>query len=165
MHAFDILGDPVRRRLVELLAEQPEVSAGELTETVKAEFGISQPAVSNHLKVLREAGFARSQRRGSRRWYALEGAPLTEVQEWVEHYTALWAGRLDALDTEIRRGRRNRGPSPAAPRSRTATPAAATKGTTQGTTRGSTKATTKGTTKATTGRSRTTSPPTAHPTI
>ena len=57
MHAFDVLGDPVRRRILELLADG-EVSSGEIAAVVQAEFGISQPAVSQHLKVLRESGFA-----------------------------------------------------------------------------------------------------------
>lgn len=107
MHALDVLGDPVRRRLVELLrdGEQP---AGTLGEQVTAEFGISQPAVSQHLRVLRDAGFARVRAVGNRRLYALEPAPLQEVDAWLEPYRASWAHRLDALDTEIRRGRRDR---------------------------------------------------------
>lgn len=121
MHAFDILGDPVRRRLVELLAHDAESTAGTLTEAVRAEFGISQPAVSNHLRVLREAGFASSERRGSHQWYSLRPEPLNEVRGWVERTTALWSGRLDALDTEIRRGARARSSAPATRRHTTST--------------------------------------------
>ena len=107
MHAFDVLGDPVRRRLVELLREG-EQPAGVLGARVTAEFGISQPAVSQHLRVLRDAGFARARAVGNRRLYALEPAPLQEVDAWLEPYRVHWAQRLDALDTEIRRGRRDR---------------------------------------------------------
>ncbi|HWL77333.1 metalloregulator ArsR/SmtB family transcription factor [Microbacterium sp.] len=105
MHALDVLGDPVRRRLVELLAERDR-TAGELTEIVTAEFGISQPAVSNHLRVLRESGFARSRPEGTRRIYALEAARTAEVTDWVQRHLAFWSQRLDALETEVRRGRR-----------------------------------------------------------
>ena len=104
MHAFDVLGDPVRRRLIELLAEADR-TAGELTETIRAEFGISQPAVSNHLRVLRDSGFARSAPDGPRRVYALGGERIAEVQDWVQTHLGFWGNRLDALDTELRRGR------------------------------------------------------------
>ena len=107
MQALDTLGDPVRRRLVELLREG-EQAAGTLGGQVQAEFGISQPAVSQHLRVLRETGFARVRADGNRRLYALQTRPLQEIDTWLEPYRALWAQRLDALDTEIRRGRRDR---------------------------------------------------------
>ncbi|MDP9791927.1 DNA-binding transcriptional ArsR family regulator [Catenuloplanes nepalensis] len=107
MHAFDILGDPVRRRILELLADG-ERAAGEIGAVVQAEFGISQPAVSQHLKVLREHGFARVRSEGTRRLYAVEPAPLREVDAWLEHFRGFWAQRLDALGTELARGRRAR---------------------------------------------------------
>ncbi|GAB7047406.1 ArsR/SmtB family transcription factor [Catenuloplanes indicus] len=107
MHAFDILGDPVRRRILELLADG-ERAAGEIGAVVQAEFGISQPAVSQHLKVLREHGFARVRSEGTRRLYAVEPAPLREVDAWLEHFRGFWAQRLDALGTELARGRRTR---------------------------------------------------------
>jgi DNA-binding transcriptional ArsR family regulator len=66
VHAFDVLGDPVRRRILELLASG-EQSSGAITETIRAEFGISQPGVSQHLRVLREAGFATVRPEGTRR--------------------------------------------------------------------------------------------------
>lgn len=103
MIAFEILGDPVRRRLVELLAPG-EKTAGELTATIGAEFGISQPAVSNHLRVLRDAGFAHAQRQGSARLYALDPAALDPVDDWVRQQRAFWEQRLDALGTELARG-------------------------------------------------------------
>ena len=108
MNAFDILGDPVRRRIVELLAPG-DVAAGKVTEVIQAEFGISQPAVSSHLRTLREAGFATFRREGTRRLYALEHRPLREVSEWVERQTAFWNQRLDALATEVARGNRAAG--------------------------------------------------------
>lgn len=113
MHALDVLGDPVRRRLVELLADPTTadtgtVPAGELTRTVMAEFGISQPAVSNHLRVLRETGFATSERAGSRRLYALAPSALDDVEDWLTRHGRFWSPRLDALDTEVARGRRRR---------------------------------------------------------
>ncbi len=106
MHAFAILSDPVRRRIVELLAEG-ERSAGEITDAVRAEFGISQPAVSSHLRVLREAGFAVSRSQGARRLYALEPGPLREVRDWADRQTAFWNQRLDALGTEVARANRS----------------------------------------------------------
>ncbi|MGW0230138.1 ArsR/SmtB family transcription factor [Actinopolymorpha singaporensis] len=108
MHAFDVLGDPVRRRILELLADG-EQSAGAIVETIRAEFGISQPAVSQHLRVLRENGFAHVRAEGTRRLYAVDTAPLREIDEWLERYRRFWTQRLDALGTELRRGRRARG--------------------------------------------------------
>jgi DNA-binding transcriptional ArsR family regulator len=107
VHAFDILGDPVRRRLLELLADG-ELSAGDLTEVIGREFGISQPAVSQHLRVLRESGFASVRPDGARRLYAVEADPLRAVDEWLDAFRSFWTPRLAALDTEIARGKRAR---------------------------------------------------------
>ena len=107
MHAFDVLGDPVRRRIVEALADG-ELAAGEIATRVQEEFGISAPAVSQHLRVLREHGFATVRAQGTRRLYALDARPLAELDAWLHPYRGLWAQRLDALDTEGRRGRRTR---------------------------------------------------------
>ena len=107
MHAFDVLGDPVRRRLLELLADG-ETSAGALGAVVQAEFGISQPAVSQHLKVLRDNGFATVRADGQRRLYAVDPAPLQELDAWLERYRGFWGQALDALDTELARARRER---------------------------------------------------------
>jgi len=104
---FDVLGDPVRRRLLELLADG-QAPAGELSAAVRAEFGISQPAVSQHLKVLRENGFATVRVDGARRLYSLDADPLLEVDAWLERYRVFWEQRLDALDTEVRRGKHRR---------------------------------------------------------
>lgn len=108
MHAFDVLGDPVRRRILELLAAGGELSSGEVTAVVRAEFGISQPAVSQHLKVLREHGFTLMRASGTRRLYAVDPAPFREVDEWLTPFRAFWNQRLDALDTELARGKRER---------------------------------------------------------
>jgi DNA-binding transcriptional ArsR family regulator len=113
VHAFDVLGDPVRRRLIELLADRRDegrgdVAAGDLAAIVRAEFGISQPAVSQHLKVLREHGFATVTADGQRRLYAVDDGPLREVDAWLARYRSFWTNRLDALDLEVARGRRTR---------------------------------------------------------
>jgi len=107
MHAFDVLGDPVRRRILELLAEG-ECASGEIVEVIQREFGISQPAVSQHLKVLRESGFANVRADGARRLYTVDAAPLREVDEWVSRFRGFWDHKLDALATEIARGKRTR---------------------------------------------------------
>lgn len=107
MHAFDVLGDPVRRRILELLAEG-ELSSGAVTDIVRAEFGITQPAVSQHLKVLREHGFARVRPEGTRRLYAVDAAPLREVDAWLDHFRTFWTQRMDSLETELARGKRER---------------------------------------------------------
>jgi DNA-binding transcriptional ArsR family regulator len=107
MHAFDILGDPVRRRIVELLAGG-ELAAGEIGAVIQREFGISQPAVSLHLRVLRENGFATVRASGTRRLYAVDVAPLQEVDHWLEPYRRFWNQRLDALSVEVARGKRAR---------------------------------------------------------
>src|SRR3954453_6795816 len=97
VHAFDVLHDPVRRRLVELLAERGEQAAGEVGAVVQREFGISQPTVSQHLRVLRESGFAQVRNAGTRRLYAVEPAPLRELDEWLSRYRTIWENRLDQL--------------------------------------------------------------------
>ena len=79
---FDVLGDPVRRRLLELLA-RGERSAGGLGAVVRAEFGITQPAVSQHLRVLRETGFVRVRPAGTVRLYAADPDRLREADDWI----------------------------------------------------------------------------------
>jgi DNA-binding transcriptional ArsR family regulator len=105
VHAFDVLGDPVRRRILELLAGG-ELSSGEISAVISAEFGISQPGVSQHLKVLRDNGFASVRAEGTRRLYAVEADPLREIDEWLTQFRRFWRQRLDALATEIARGKR-----------------------------------------------------------
>jgi len=107
MHAFDVLGDPVRRRVLELLVEGA-LTSGAITETVRAEFGISQPAVSQHLRVLRDAGFVHVRADGARRLYTLDPTPLRGVDGWLQQFRASWEHHLDALGTELARARRAR---------------------------------------------------------
>jgi DNA-binding transcriptional ArsR family regulator len=107
MHAFDVLGDPVRRRILELLSDG-ERTSGEIAAVVREEFGISQPAVSQHLKVLRESGFATVRPEGTRRLYAVDPAPLQDVDAWLDRFRRFWGPALDALETEVARGKRER---------------------------------------------------------
>ena len=107
MHAFDVLGNPVRRRILELLAER-ELTSGAIVDVVQEEFGITQPAVSQHLRVLRESGFASARADGPRRVYFVDALPLEQVDEWLEQFRKHWEGRLDALATEVARGKRRR---------------------------------------------------------
>jgi len=118
MHAFDVLGDPVRRRILDLLADG-ELTSGAITAVVQAEFGISQPAVSQHLKVLRDSGFTTVRPEGTRRLYAVDTAPFRELDEWLDTFRRFWGQRLDSLETELARGKRER-------RLRAATPVAHT---------------------------------------
>lgn len=105
MHAFDVLGDPVRRHILELLAEG-ELPAGAIVDAVRRRHGISQPAVSQHLRVLRESGFATVRPEGARRLYAVAPDRLRDVDAWLDRFRHFWAQPLDALATEIARGRR-----------------------------------------------------------
>ena len=105
MHAFEVLGDPVRRRALELLGGG-ERAAGEIGEVVRDEFAITQAAVSQHLKVLRDHGFARVRVHGARRIYAIDADPLQEVDAWLEPFRRFWEPKLDALGTEVARGKR-----------------------------------------------------------
>lgn len=107
MHAFDVLADPVRRRILELLADG-EKSAGTLGGTIADEFAITQPAVSQHLKVLRDNGFTTVRPDGQRRLYAVDGAALRDVDEWLNRFRRFWTPHLNALGTEIARGKRER---------------------------------------------------------
>jgi DNA-binding transcriptional ArsR family regulator len=107
MHAFDVLGDPVRRRSLELLAAG-EHSSGDIVAVVRREFGITQSAVSQHLRVLRESGFAVSRVDGARRLYSIEATPFRQVDSWLDRFRGFWEHKLDALATEIARGKRKR---------------------------------------------------------
>ena len=105
MHAFDVLGDPVRRRILELLAER-EHASGEVVAVIAAEFGISQAGVSQHLKVLRDNGFASVRPEGTRRVYVLDTSPLRGIDDWMERFRVFWPVRMEALATEIARGKK-----------------------------------------------------------
>jgi DNA-binding transcriptional ArsR family regulator len=102
--ALAALADPIRRQIVEMLADR-ERDAGELA----AAFPVTRPAVSRHLRVLREAGLVRVRPQAQRRVYALDPRPLEELARWLERYRPFWGQRLDALETELARGRRARG--------------------------------------------------------
>lgn len=107
MHAFDVLGDPVRRRILEYLS-RGEQSSGALVERIQEEFAISQPAVSQHLRVLRENGFASVRSEGTRRLYSVDAVGLRQVDVWLEPFRRFWQHKLDALATEIARGKRRK---------------------------------------------------------
>lgn len=107
MHALDILGDPVRRRILELLAGG-EQTVTDLVVVIEREFDISQSAVSQHLRVLRDNGFASVRADGARRMYSVEAAPLRQVDAWLAAFRSFWDQPLAALDTEIARGKRQR---------------------------------------------------------
>ncbi len=97
----------MRRRILELLAEG-EMSAGAIGAIVQNEFAITQPAVSQHLKVLRDNGFTTVRPEGQRRLYAVDGNALRDVGEWLDSFRRFWRPHLDALATEVARGKRER---------------------------------------------------------
>ena len=103
MQALSALADPIRRQIIEMLADR-ERDAGELA----AAFPVSRPAVSRHLRVLREAGLVQVRPQAQRRVYALDPEPLEDLARWLERYRRFWSQRLDALDTELARGRHRR---------------------------------------------------------
>jgi DNA-binding transcriptional ArsR family regulator len=107
VHAFDVLRDPVRRRILELLADGEQTS-GTITSVIQDEFGISQPGVSQHLRVLRETGFATVRPEGTRRLYSIESEALHDVDTWLQRFRHAWDQPLDALATELARGKRER---------------------------------------------------------
>jgi DNA-binding transcriptional ArsR family regulator len=93
---FEVVAEPTRRRILDLLRERSR-PVGELVEL----FGLSQPLVSKHLRVLRDAGLVRVRQDAQRRWYELRPEPLVEVDAWLEPYRRLWADRLDALERHL----------------------------------------------------------------
>ena len=107
MNAFEVLGDPVRRRILELIADS-ERSSGTVSAAIQKEFGISQPAVSQHLRVLRDAGFATVRPEGTRRMYAVSPGALRDVDTWLNRFRRTWTPHMEALATEVARGKRER---------------------------------------------------------
>ena len=105
MQAFEVLRDPVRRRILELRADG-ERASGAVAEVIGHEFAITQPAVSQHLLVLRDSGLASVRVDGARRIYAVDTSPLQEVDAWLERFRRFWEPRLDTLAAEIARGQR-----------------------------------------------------------
>ncbi|MCC3764795.1 helix-turn-helix domain-containing protein [Glycomyces sp. TRM65418] len=113
--AFDALGDPTRRRIMELLAEgeRPagavaEALGGRLASGGQEHRAISQPAVSQHLKVLREAGLVTVRAEGTKRIYGVDAEGLAAVRAWLDRFADGFAGPLAALETELARGKRER---------------------------------------------------------
>ncbi len=100
---FEALADPTRRRVLELLAER-ELSAGEIA----AAFTVSRPAVSRHLRVLREAGLVQARRDAQRRVYGLDPQPLAELDDWLATYRPFWNDRLDELEQHLRHAKEER---------------------------------------------------------
>jgi len=103
MDTFSALADPVRRAMLETLNEVP-LTAGALADR----FPISRPAVSRHLKVLRQAGLVSVTTSGRTRMYRVEPGPLAEIEGWLVQYRETWSSRFDALETEVFRTRRQR---------------------------------------------------------
>jgi DNA-binding transcriptional ArsR family regulator len=101
--ALRALADDSRRTMLETLAGGP-ATAGELAALLP----IARPGVSRHLRVLREAGLVEVRQEAQRRVYSLSPQPLTEINDWLNRYLTLWEQRLDALHTEIARGKRDR---------------------------------------------------------
>ena len=115
--AFDVLSDPVRRRILELLAKG-EHTAGAVVDVIQREFGISQAAVSQHLNVLRQSGFANVRTAGQRRIYTVAAGPLQEIDSWLEQFRGFWEKHLNSLTSEVARGkseRRTEAPAPLKP--------------------------------------------------
>ena len=104
MNAFDVLGDPVRRRILECL-QTSELKSGSVVEVIHQEFGITQAAVSQHLKVLRDAGFISPRVEGAKRIYRLEPGRFAEVDAWLGGFRKFWVSKLDALEEELRASR------------------------------------------------------------
>ncbi len=94
--AFDVVAEPTRRQILDLLAPGERL-VGELVDRL----GLSQPGVSKHLRVLRDAGFVEVRRDAQRRWYRLRAEPLEEIDAWLEPYRAIWKERLDALGRHL----------------------------------------------------------------
>ena len=99
MHAFDVLGDPVRRRIIELLGDgEGEQPAGAIAEAIGREFGISQPAVSQHLKVLRESLLVRAEPKGASNVYHIDPAGLGQMRAWLDRF---WSSTLAAYKVAV----------------------------------------------------------------
>lgn len=138
MEVFEAISDPVRREILTALAREGTLGAGEIA----GRFAISRPAVSRHLRVLRESGVVRDELSGRRRLYRLAPEALEPVRAWVMEVTsaavgqvgtspssagsppsvdAVWSSRFDALETEVRRARRDRTHETAAPEENSST--------------------------------------------
>ena len=101
--AFEVLAEPSRRQILDLLRDD-ERSVNEIVERLP----LSQPGVSRHLRVLREAGLVSVRQEAQRRLYAVNPEPLAEIDAWLAPYRALWSDRLDALEAHLDRKKRKR---------------------------------------------------------
>ena len=93
---FDVLAEPTRRRILDQLLDRPR-TVGDLVATLN----VSQPSVSKHLRVLRDAGVVQAHKDAQRRVYELRPEALSEILAWIEPYRRLWSGRLDALERHL----------------------------------------------------------------
>ncbi|MEV4140591.1 metalloregulator ArsR/SmtB family transcription factor [Dactylosporangium sp. NPDC049742] len=118
----EAIADPVRRAILELLHTGGATPAGQVASAIGARFEISRPAVSRHLRVLRECGLVRDTLEGRRRVYSLDPTRLGELTGWLARFTAppIWQQRMDALETEVYRTRRDRLRNPPIGEERTA---------------------------------------------
>ena len=107
MPALDLLGEPARRRILELLAGG-EKTSGALSSVIQREFGITQPAVSLHLRVLRNGGLVTVRPEGARRVYAVNPAQLHEMDLWLDGFRHFWTPFLDRLELDLKARRRGR---------------------------------------------------------
>ena len=98
MDKFHALAEPTRRQIVEILAREGELTAGD----IQARFNVSAPAISQHLKVLREAGVVQVEKRAQQRIYRVNPEAMVEVEEWARRLRQQWAARFDALDALLR---------------------------------------------------------------
>jgi DNA-binding transcriptional ArsR family regulator len=96
IETFDVIAEPRRRQILDLLRERPRT----VTQLVGS-LELSQPGVSKHLRVLRDAGLVRVRREAQRRWYEVDPEPLAEIDAWLEPYRAFWSDRLDALERHL----------------------------------------------------------------
>lgn len=96
LSTFDVLAEPTRRRILDLLLERPR-PVGELVERL----GLTQPGTSKHLRVLREAGLVQVRQDAQRRWYELRPEPLAEIDQWLAPYRRLWSASLDRLERHL----------------------------------------------------------------
>ena len=93
---YEALAEPHRRQILDLLRTRERL-VGELVERL----GLSQPGVSKHLRMLRDAGLVNVRRDAQRRWYGLRPEPLAQVDAWLAPYRAFWSDRLDALERHL----------------------------------------------------------------
>ena len=98
MDRFTALADPTRRAILEMLARRGEMAAGDIA----AQFDVSAPAISQHLKALREAGLVLVERRGQQRIYRVNVAAMREVENWAFRLRQQWEQRLDALEAFLK---------------------------------------------------------------